>query len=67
MTLPWRRIGRTSPLHVAHAPGMDARVERGEGGRWVGTLTVRVEAGDDAKARAKVEAMAARIGDADSA
>lgn len=62
MTLPWRRIGRTSPLYVVLAPAWDARVERGEGGRWVGTLTVRVEAGDDRKARAKVEAMMERLG-----
>lgn len=37
-------------------------MSRGEGGKWTGLIVVRVNAGDDAKARAKVDEIVGFLG-----
>lgn len=62
----WHRTGRTSPVDSRTFPGGHALVVRREGGRWEGTVTLTVDAGDDAKARAKVDALIGRLVDAET-
>jgi hypothetical protein len=64
VTLRWSKIGRTNPLHIAHDGRVFATVQRGDGGKWTGTLTLRIDAGDPTKAKAKIAALFVRL-DAD--
>lgn len=59
----WSRIGSPgNPVHVRDIPGGTATVSRGEGGKWNGTIVVRVSAGDSEKVRARVDEIVKRIG-----